>query len=639
MFEFVRSHNKLLQILLFVLFLPSFVFFGVQGYTRFGDDSAVPIASVDGRSILRGDWDKAHRQTVERLRQQMPKMDLRLLESPELRQQTLDALIRDRVLLAAASGDHLMPGDERLARLFRMDPQMQGLRNADGTVNRALLEAQGMSSEAFALQLRQEYGARQVLGMIEGTARLPDRSTGAAIDAFLQRRDVQWQLFATQDYSARIQPSQEEIQAHFKTHAQSFQRPESAQIEYVVLDLASVRKSIAVADDDLRRYYAENESRYTVAEERRASHILLKAEKDAPAAQRQQARERADALLAEVRRSPARFADLARQHSQDPGSAARGGDLDFFARGAMVKPFEDAVFAMKKGEISPIVETDFGFHIIQLSAVRGGEKRPFETVRKEIEDQFRQTAARSRFAESAEQFTNLVFEQPDSLKPVMDRFGLEKKAASVGRSPAPGAQGPLSSTKLLDALFSNDSIANKRNTEAIDLGDNQLVSARVVQHVPARVPELSEVMSEVREAVIKEQAAAQARRDGQARLQALKAAPQTAVGSAGALPRSAEVSRSQPQGLPRRVVDAILQAPAQALPVVLGIDMEQEGYAVVRITKVLAPDEAKAAREVVAPQLSQAWGAAESALYFESLKRRFKVEIKPAAGSSSKPST
>ena len=185
-----------------------------------------------------------------------------------------------------------------------------------------------------------------------------------------------------------------------------------------------------MSDDELRKYYEENAARYTTPEERRASHILIKADKGAPAADRAKARAKAEALLAELKKNPAAFAELAKKNSDDPGSAERGGDLDFFARGAMVKPFEDAAFALKPGEISPLVETDFGYHIIQVTAVRGGEKRSFEAVRAEMEEEVKRQLAQRTFAEAAVEFTNTVYEQPDSLKPVADKLKLEMHTAA-----------------------------------------------------------------------------------------------------------------------------------------------------------------------------------------------------------------
>ena len=632
MFEFFRSHKRVLQFILVVLIFPSFVFFGVQGYSRFTDESFAPVAVVDGANISRVEWDQAHQRSVENLRRQVPGLDVKLLDTPEAKRRTLDELVRERVLMAAVAKDHLLPGDERLARLFRSDAQFAAFRNPDGSVNRDILSAQGLTSEGFAQRLRTDLGLRQVLGGVEGTAFVPKALVTQALDALLQQRELQWQLFDAQSQAGKVQPTDAELEAYFKANEAEFKLPEQARIDYVVLDLEAVKKTLTTSEDDLRRYYTENESRYTRAEERRASHILITAAKDAPAADRKKARERAEELLAEVRRAPAKFAEVARKNSQDPGSAARGGDLDFFSRGAMVKPFEDAVYAMKPGEIGNLVETDFGYHIIQLTGVRGGERQSFESVRAEIETEVRKQLAQRKFAELAEQFTNTVYEQADSLQPAVDKFKLEKRTATVNRTPAPGVSGPLASPKLLGAVFADDAVRNKRNTDAVDLGNSTLVSARVVEHLPARTPPLADAKDRVRAAVIAQQAAELARKEGQARLESVKADP------AAVLPQKGVISRGQTQGLPRSVIDAALAASADKLPAALGVDLGRQGYVVLRVVKVLPREGAESVDALIAPQLAQAWGAAEADAYYEALKRRFKVEIRiPDAAKAEKP--
>jgi hypothetical protein len=179
MFDFVRNHSRLMLGLMVLLIFPSFVFFGIQGYSRFQDEAAAEVARVDGREINRSEWDAAHQRQVERLRQQMPGVDLKLFDTPEFRRQTLDAIIRERVLAAAADRQHLQPGDDRLKRLFVQDPQFANVRNPDNTVNKAILSAQGMSSEQFAQQLRREYALQQVTQGISQTGLAPQVLAGA----------------------------------------------------------------------------------------------------------------------------------------------------------------------------------------------------------------------------------------------------------------------------------------------------------------------------------------------------------------------------------------------------------------------------------------------------------------------------
>lgn len=628
MFEFVRTHTKLLQFVLVLLIFPSFVFFGIQGYSRFGEGGTNTVAKVDGRNVTQAEWDQAHQRQVERMRQQMPTVDVKLFDNPAAKRETLEALVRERVLLAAAVHRNLLVGDERLQRQFVEDPQFAGLRNADGSVNQAILAAQGLTSQDFVAQLRQELGMQQVLRGVSGSALPTPAVADLALDALLQRRQLALARFDAKSYAAKIQPGDAQIEAYYKAHESEFSAPEQASIEYVVLDLETIKKGIAVPDDEARKYYAENASRYTVAEERRARHILIAADKDAAADVKQKAKARAEALLAEARKSPASFADLAKKNSADAGSAAQGGDLDFSGRGGMVaKPLEDAVFAMKVGEIGELVTSEFGYHIVKLEAVRGGEKKPFESVRGEIDDEIRKQLAARRWAEAAEQFTNTVYEQSDSLQPVIDKLKLDKRTASVRRQPSPGASGALASQKLLDAVFANDAVRNKRNTDAVEVGPNQLASARIVQHQPARTLPLAEVRDRVRERVIAVEAGNAARKDGEARLAQLKQSGQ------GELTEKLTVSRVESQNLPPRVLDAALKLDSAKLPGFVGVDLGETGYVVVKLEAVLPRQTPSDDNLRLRTQYAQSWTSAETRAYLDALKTRYKAEVKPTAAS------
>jgi peptidyl-prolyl cis-trans isomerase D len=432
------------------------------------------------------------------------------------------------------------------------------------------------------------------------------------------------QKFDPKDFASKVNPTDAEIEAYYKNPANAalFQSPEQASIEYVVLDIETIMKGISVPEEDLRKYYAENAARFSTPEERRASHILIKADKSASAADRAKAKAKAESLLAEARKSPAAFAELAKKHSEDPGSAVNGGDLDFFARGAMVKPFEDAAFSLKPGQTSGVVESDFGYHIIMVTGARGGGSKSFEEVRGEIEAEAKRQQAQKRYAEAAEQFTNTVYEQSDSLKPVIEKLKLPLRTATVQRKPAPDASGPLANAKFLDALFGADALRNKRNTDAIEVGASQMVSGRVVQYTPARQRPLAEVKAQVREALVNATAAELARKAGQARLAAGKEDSSSALTG-----QSLIVSRAQAHELPAEVIDAILKADATKLPAWIGVDLGAQGYTVARLTKVLARDPVAADPVRAQAQYAKAWAGAESHAYYNALKKRFKVEV------------
>ena len=623
MFEFVRTHNRLLFFVLVLLIFPSFVFFGVQGYSQFNEGGTVSVARVDGHKITRAEWDAEHRRQVEQARARMPDLDPKLLDSPELRRTTLEQLVRERVLFAAAMRGHLTVSDERLMRELQSIPQLAALKRPDGSFDvaayKVMVESQGRSAESFEASLRQEISLRQVTAGVADTGLSVTMAGRTALDALLQLRDVQVLRFDAKDQRAGLAPTDEELAAYHKEHAAEFRTVEQARIEYLVLDAKALEQGVAAPEPELRKFYEENVSRYTTAEERRASHILVAAPKDAPADQRAKAKAKAEQLLEQARKNPAGFADLARKNSDDTLSAPQGGDLEFNGRGAFAaKAQEDAIFAMKVGEIGNVVESEFGFHVIRLDAVRGGQKKPFEEARPEIEAEVRKQLAAREFAGAAEQFSNLVNAQSDSLAPAADKLKLKVQTATVQRTPAPGATGALASAKLLEAVFTSESLKSKLNTETVEVGSNQLAAARVVEHQPSRLQALPEVQARVRERVLARQAADKARKAGQARLAELQKTDSTA-----GLPPSVSMSRGNPQGQPPEVLNAVLRVDSAKLPQWVGVDLGDAGFALARVSAVKAP--ASDAPEVtqLLPRVAEAWAAAEAQAYYKALERRF----------------
>ena len=628
MFDFVRKHTKVMMFLMFLLIIPAFVLVGVDGF-RDASGGTKAVATVASQSITQGEWDQAHKIEVDRLRASMPTLDVKMLESPEARYVTLERLVRERVLAEAAQNAHLNTSDARLARELQQNPTIASLRKEDGSLDieryRQLAASQGLTPEGFEARVRNDLSVRQVESGVIASAFSPNALADISLNAFFERREVQIVRFTPAEFAGKINPTDAELDAFYQANQTLFQAPESADIEYVVLDLDAAKKTININASDLKTYYEQNVERLSGKEERRASHILINAPKDMPAVDRQKAKERAVSLLAQVRKTPDSFADSARKNSQDVGSAPSGGDLDYFGRGAMVKPFEDVAFAMKKGDISDVVESDFGFHIIRLTDIKAPKQRSFDDLRASLEVELKTQQAQRKYGELAESFTNGVYEQSEALKPTADRLKLEvKTAVNVHRVASPAVTGVLANPKFLAAVFSADSVDKKRNTEALEIAANQLVSARITQYTPARTLPLAEVRTLVRERLVNSRSAELAQKAGVDKLAAWKG-----DAAAANLPAAVTVSRDQGQTIAGPLLDAVLHADASSLPAWVGVDLGAQGYAVVRVNKVLpraavAQATAKKERE----QYAQWIASAESQAYYQLLKERFNVQMK-----------
>ena len=303
MFDSIRNHSKILMGLLFLLVIPSFVLFGMDSYSRFSDQGG-PVAKVSGNKITQGEWDAMHQREVERIRASVPNIDPKLLDSAEARYSTLERMVNDRVIAAAADKQLLVTSDQRLARYLQQDPSIAGLRGADGKLDmeryRQLAASQGMTPEMLEAKVRQDLSAQQVLAGLQQSVLASQSQTDAALNAYLQRREIQIQKWSSSDFASKVQVADADLEKFYQAQSERFRSIESADIEYLVLDTAALQKSLSLPEQDLKTYYEQNVQRLAAKEERRASHILINASKDAPAADRAKARAKADELLANL---------------------------------------------------------------------------------------------------------------------------------------------------------------------------------------------------------------------------------------------------------------------------------------------------------------------------------------------------
>ena len=627
MFESIRKYSKVLMYPLFLLIILSFVLVGVnQNY--FSEKSPV-VAKVNGKEITQMDWDNAHRTETDRMRQQNPNMDAKWMDGAEARYITLERIVRDRVLEAAVQKMHLTVDNAALSRALMEIPQIAALKKPDGSLDveayRALVGAQGMTPEGFEASMRRDLAVRQVLGGVSNTAFVTDAQTKSAIDALYQQREIQIARFDAKNFASQVKATDVDLEAFYKSNQDLFRQQEEASIEYVVLNADTVKGMIKPSEDDLRTYYKENLNRFMGQETRTASHILINAPQSMSAADRDKAKQRAEALQAEAKANPAQFAELAKKNSQDTSSAVNGGALPAFKKGDMVKPFEDAAFAMKAGDISDVISTEYGFHIIKMGEIKTPRVPTFEELRSKLEEEVRAQQVQKKYAEAAETFSNTVFEQSDSLKPVADKLGLKiEKAEHITRTPAASAAGALSNPTFLEALFSNDSLQNKRNTEAIEVGPSMLASGRIVSHQEARVLPFEEIKAKAHDLYIAQQAADLARKEGEAKLEAWKS---DAAGANLAAP--IVVSRQELKGQSPSLVNAVMRSKLDGAAAWTGVDMGKDGYAVVRVNKTVPRAEETAEKRLAQKQEFERLEAyAETMAYYDLLKERFKVQIK-----------
>ncbi len=630
MFDFIRTHNKTIQLLMFVFILPGFFLFGIEGFNAMSEKSAT-VAVVDGRKIGQLDWDAAVKEDVERIRQNAPSMDPKIFDSSEFKYSSLERLVQKRVLATAAQKLHLDVSDQRLAAELMQNPALAALRQPDGKIDEArykeLLAPQGLTPQAFEARVRSDLSVQQVQSSLAKSGMVPAALADVALNAYFEKREIQILKFSPEDFAKRVTPSATEIEAFYKSNAPLFQAVEKASIQYVVLDMKSIQKALTPSEADVKTYYDQNANKLGGAEERRASHILIAAPKTASTADRQKAKKQAEDILMVVKKSPVNFAEVAKKNSQDTASAINGGDLGFFAQGTMTKPFEDAVFAMNAKQISDVVESDFGYHIIQLTEIKMPKIRSFAEMRPEIELEIQKQMAQKKYSEAADVFTNTVYEQSDSLKPAADKLKLEiQTAQNVVRQVAPNQHGPLANTKFLSVLFASDSLDKKRNTEVVEMGGNQLVAGRIVSYTPAQTLPLEEVKDRVRALLVERMSADFARTEGVAKFTELATAGAAHASLPAQLGGVVSISRDAMQQQNPKLVDAVLRASVSKLPVWLGVDLRAEGYRIVYLTKVLEPTQALATQN--RDQYLQVWSNAESASYYEYLKDKFQVQIK-----------
>ena len=618
------AQSKFAKVILALIIVP-FALWGVESYIR-SPGSTDEVARVAGQKISAQEFNQAIKENLDQLRAQYGNnLDATIAENPEFRQTVLDGIINQRLLLADAQRVGLTVSDRLLAERISAIPGFQDNGKFSKIRYEGLLKAQGLTSAGFEARLRQDLMLQAYQQAVIGTPLVARSSTDRLIRLSEQTREISVANYVPEQFIAQVKIDDAAIKAYYDGHKTEFTIPDQVKVEYVVLSAVELAGQMAVPEDEIKRYYDEHTAQYKQGEERQASHILITAPVGASDADKKAALAKAEDLLKQAKQNPQQFAALAEKNSQDPGSAPKGGDLGSFGRGAMVKAFDEAVFQMTKDEIRGPVQSEFGYHIIKLTGITPEKTKTLAEVTPEIVAEIKKQKASKKFTEIAEPFSNTVYEQSASLKPAADAYKLTiKQSPFITRQS--GVLPELSNEKLLTAIFGDEVLKNKRNTEAVEVAPNVLVAARLLEFKPAVLRPLVEVSADISKRLARQEAGKLAIKQGKAQLEQI---------SKGSVPADIQwsppqqVSRQQPGVLTPEAIEEAFKTATKTLPAYTGMENPQGGYSIVKITKVtdgVQTDEVK--KRVFADRLNSVAAQSEFAALLASLRQAAEVTVK-----------
>lgn len=624
MFDFVHEKKRLVQVVLLLIILP-FAFWGVESYRKSGGGE--PLATVNGEKISQQEFDNALRQQQDRMRELMgDKFDAALFDKPEVKHSILENLVSQRLLVLQARAAGLRVSDESLAQVIAGIEAFHKDGKFDKQRYETLLRNQNMSPLMFEARVQQELSMRQLTDAYTQNGYASDTVADKLIRLNEQQRVVSVSQIVPDAFLKQAVMDEAAIKTYYDKNATEFQTPEQARVEYVTFSAEALQAQIAVDDAEISKYYEEHQSEFGEQEQRQAAHILIAVDAKASDAEKQAAKANAEQILQQVRQAPGKFAELAKQHSQDTGSAVNGGDLGLFSRGMMVKPFEDAAFQLKPGEISDVVQSDFGFHIIKLLAVKPAKVLGLNDAKNTIAQKLKLQKASDKFAELAEKFSNIVYEQSDTLKPAAE---LVKMPVQQSAWLSKGQGGPLPWTdKALQAVFTKDVLQDKRNSAAVEIAPNTLLAVRLLEYKPASARPLAEVSDAIRQKLLRQQALELASKQGKTTLAQLQGGEKPDL----VWKAAQTITRAQRAGLDAELVRQVFQVNAAKLPAYVGQENALGGYTLVRVeavTEAAAPDDVKRARYL--QQLRQLSGDELLQAYLADAKKHADISIKAFA--------
>jgi peptidyl-prolyl cis-trans isomerase D len=630
----LQSHKWLMYIVLGALAL-IFAAWGAYGIVNFNTGGSSYAAEADGQKVsiesARNAWINQQTQYQQRLGGEIPPAQKAFLQD-----RLLEALIRETLLTERSRSLGYRVGEQNVRDAIRNEPAFQIEGKYSSEVAKERLSQAGITLAAFENELR---GALQRAQLENGIA-LSDFQTPTEIQRARalqnEQREVRYALLPPDKYSADIQVDDAAVQAYYKAHQAQYMTPESAHLQYAELRLDQLAAQVTPTDAELQAAYDKNKDRYVEPEKRHGRHILIPIGKDDAAARKQ-----AEDVLAQAKAGKD-FTALAKQYSQDPGSADKGGDLGWADRNQFVGPFADALFGMSVGELRGPVKTQFGYHIIRLDEIQPGKVKTFDSVRSEIEAEVKRNAAGDKFGEIQEQIQSRLEQAGNDLGALAKEFNLASGEVPKFLRGAGGA--PLGTAQpIQDIVFGDSPLQPGRVGGPVLVGEDRLVLVKVTEHNKPQPHPVAEVRDSIVAAIKKErgsEAALKAAQDAQAKLQAGTSFDDVARQLGVSSEPARFVARSD-STLPAQLRELVFNAPKPAdKPVYRAVALQTGGAAVVALTG-LRTETPGADKTKVADQLNQQsaqakqdaarHGQADAEAYVEEMRRTADVRKNPKA--------
>ncbi|QPB82301.1 peptidylprolyl isomerase [Pseudoalteromonas rubra] len=494
MLEKIREGSQGLaaKIILGVVIL-SFALAGIGGYL--GQTTEQAVAEVNGVKITQMEFSRAYENERARLERQFGEYFTQISADPaymaQIRSGVIDRLVQQELQNQLAIELGLRVSDEQVKEAIFELPYFQLGGEFSNDRYLQLIRQMNFKPDTFREYMREEMTRNQLVSAVAGSDFVLDNELKQTLALQQQTRDIDYMLLSKETVKSEVAVTEAEIADYYELNQEQFQAPEQIALQYLELTSGDVTLDEPVTDEQVRAYYEENQAQYLEEERRRVAHILIESAEDAQAAQ-----QKAEALYQQLQEGKD-FAELAATESDDVASAEVGGDLDWIERDMMEPEFEEAAFALANvGDFSPVVETEFGFHIIQLTDLQAQQSKAFEEVAVELRAELENTAKANAFYEKQSQIAELAFEVADSLEDAAAVADIELKSTElVSRAALPA---PLNDPNIANAIFTPELIEDRVNSEVLEAGSEHIVVVRVLDHKPATVKPLEEVTAQIK---------------------------------------------------------------------------------------------------------------------------------------------